>query len=48
MKGICRKWVFWEEPQTGMGQCESDVGGLSLMSHSDGSVGQAWSESVRG
>jgi hypothetical protein len=46
MKGICRKWVFWEEPQTGMGQRKSDIGGVSLMSHSNGSVGHGWSESV--
>jgi hypothetical protein len=33
MKEICRKWGFWEEPQSGMGQLQSDIGGVSLMSH---------------
>jgi hypothetical protein len=44
MKEICRKWGFWEEPQTGMRSRETDVGGVSLMSHSNGSVAHGWSE----
>lgn len=46
IKGICRRWGFWEEPRTGMCQRKSDIGGVSLMSHSNGSVGHGWSESV--
>lgn len=46
MKGICRRWGFWQEPQTGMDQRKSDIGGVSLMSHSNGSVAHGWSESV--
>lgn len=44
MKGICQKWGFWEEPQTGNGVNEADVGGVSLLSHSNGTVAHGWSE----
>ncbi|GFZ43636.1 hypothetical protein JCM24511_01356 [Saitozyma sp. JCM 24511] len=42
MKGICQKWGFWEEPQTGNGVNEADVGGVSLLSHSNGTVAHGW------
>ncbi|ORY34890.1 hypothetical protein BCR39DRAFT_515410 [Naematelia encephala] len=40
MKAICTRWGFWNEPQTGMGS--RSTGGVSLMSHSNGSVPHGW------
>ncbi|RXK38174.1 hypothetical protein M231_04548 [Tremella mesenterica] len=34
IKGICKRWQFWDE--------DSEGGGVSLMSHSNGSVGHSW------
>jgi hypothetical protein len=36
MKGICKKWGFWDGRRTG---------GMSLMSHSNGSIAHSWRES---
>lgn len=44
VKAICTKWGFWEEPQTGMGQRAETIGGVSLLSHSNGSVHHGWSK----
>nr|WVH01958.1 uracil phosphoribosyltransferase [Naematelia aurantialba] len=41
IKAICTRWGFWAEPQTGMGS-RSGGGGVSLMSHSNGSVAHGW------
>ncbi|WVQ79387.1 hypothetical protein IAT38_001484 [Cryptococcus sp. DSM 104549] len=53
MKTICRKWGFWdgpegddgervEEGEEGEERREEVVGGVSMLSHSNGSVGHAW------
>lgn len=40
VKAICTRWRFWEEPQAGNGG--QVRGGVSLLSHSNGSVAHAW------
>ncbi|ODO00734.1 hypothetical protein L198_03060 [Cryptococcus wingfieldii CBS 7118] len=49
MKTICRKWGFWDGSDTDRkedveaGERKRDrIGGVSLLSHSNGSVGHAW------
>ena len=51
MKNICRQWGFWNggddesKAQGGEGDDrEKVIGGVSMLSHSNGSVGHAWSE----
>jgi hypothetical protein len=46
MKRICERWGFWEEPQEGQGTAgpEGMWGGMSVLSHSNGSVGHGWRE----
>jgi hypothetical protein len=40
MKRICTKWGFWEE-----GDDDTPTkGGVSMLSHSNGSVAHGWSE----
>lgn len=41
MKRICTKWGFWEEATE---DGRPDQGGVSMLSHSNGSVGHAWRE----
>jgi hypothetical protein len=38
---ICKKWGFWEESRSGRVK-----GGVSLLSHSNGSIAHGWSEST--
>lgn len=46
MKRICERWGFWEEPQEGQGDgSASRWGGMSVLSHSNGSVGHGWCRS---
>ncbi|KAL0250013.1 hypothetical protein I308_103316 [Cryptococcus tetragattii IND107] len=49
MKNICRKWGFWDgdddeskAPDEGGDDREEAIGGVSMLSHSNGSVGHAW------
>lgn len=51
MKNICRKWGFWDgdddeskAPDEGGDDREEAIGGVSMLSHSNGSVGHAWSK----
>lgn len=44
VKAICTRWRFWEEPQAGNGG--QVRGGVSLLSHSNGSVAHAWRGSI--
>lgn len=51
MKNICRKWGFWDgdddeskAPGEGGDDREEAIGGVSMLSHSNGSVGHAWSK----
>ena len=41
MRNMCRKWEFWEDTQE---RCGETNGGISLLSHSNGSVAHGWSE----
>lgn len=45
IKAISERWGFWEEPQEGQGGAGAGTwGGLSVLSHSNGSVAHGWSE----
>lgn len=51
MKNICRQWGFWngsDDESKAQGEEGDDrekvIGGVSMLSHSNGSVGHAWSE----
>ena len=46
IRAICLKWGFWEEGKVGWkGRKGRGKGGVSLMSHSNGSTAHGWSES---
>ena len=49
IQAICTKWGFWEEAP-GLRRADGVIGGkggVSLMSHSNGSVAHGWSECLR-